>query len=162
MMSLLKYVAPAAFLFSISVSAKAADDGVPQNLELKCTTTAVVANQPCGGTNSRTIALLLDNGPTPYTGYKEDAAYGGCYPITTSNYGKLANFSREGDDLVFDLVPVGTFSIAGNIPIVFDTAPAEPAIPARLNLKTSVLRLDTTKVWWPYQQPSVLTCAPLY
>jgi len=162
-MSLVSLIANGSILVGLSTAVAMAQpsQSLPRDVELKCTTTEVVPTQPCGGSNSRTIAVEIDNGVVPSSGYKEDVNYGGCYPISSSGFGKVTGQVVDGDVLSFNLTPVGYFGPDGTVPIFLDSSD-EAVIPARLNLKTSVLQLDTSKVWWPYRKPSTLNCVPLF
>jgi hypothetical protein len=128
------------FLAFTSAKAKADDSGLPNGFQLQCSMSTVVTTQPCQGVNHRYLSLTFAPSQNKY---QEERSYGGCYPVSDSPSGKITNIKNIGEELSFDLVPeesnLGT-------------------VPARLNLRTWVLDLDTRNVAWFYRYPNTLKC----
>lgn len=156
----LKLLAAIQLLFIFSTGVALGADTPPLFLELACSGSAT-PSQPCGGFNTRTIHLMFsDLDKDVASGYREEVSYGGCYPISEHNFGTIANVRRDGDEVSFDFVFSGSIW-QGNVPVVWSTAPQVKPMPAQLNLKTSILKIDTRDVFWPYREPAVLDCKPV-
>lgn len=146
----------------LSFGAFAAGTGESYFVDLHCSAKATPP-QPCGGTNTRDLKLTFSKSQhETSSGYREDVFYGGCYSTSSSEFGVVGNVVKDGDTFRFELRRSGFFA-AGDIPVVYQFHQAEPEKPvsAALDLKTSVLTLDTSSVSWMYKEPSVLQCQPL-
>jgi len=126
-------------------------------LSLECEAVERVKNQPCSGTNTHAMELLISGSPG-FDSYRELKVHNGCFGFSIESFGLVHNVREVGDKVHFTLRHKGSFNILNpNLPIV-DESGAANEDEAAYDVKTRKLTIETAKQSTHHQSTVVMKC----
>jgi hypothetical protein len=133
---------------------------IPTSLFLNCSATKTVAEQPCGGQNSKELKLLVGlNGEFDDSGYTLNQSYGGCFHTTSKTFGTISDAQVVGQNVTFKL-SYGGYIVAGGVPVVDQNPQNAYSINASYNLDSKKLNIDMGNGL--NAEPKLLACTGLH